>query len=477
MPSMRPFINALLAYLNITVIRWKETESPDWISTLGSVTVVQYGPHVTDLALQVATMDEGQDKYHLQVQDAAMALAAAAICAAAHVRRVLVEKVQVQDVPTLDSVLHCQWLTILPAPTIPTRRAGSTRWVKWFTSTREGVEVRRSAGGIIRGKGPWTADTELRTSISEMLWAEAVVRETAWRAEGGCTPPLPGKITIEQAVERMDTKVKKNSGAPTLGKFKLELWTECLAIFAHYGGIKDLSAHACSHAVRVTVRPLFASTALLLAGSSPPRQPRRTGKITIEQAVERMDTKVKKNSGAPTLGKFKLELWTECLAIFAHYGGIKDLSAHACSHAVRVTVRWQQPTETTAMHRYVKQDALQLVRDPILRAISATLTEALELISIVVSSSAEVRLCHGSALDAGLVTLAANFALAQDKQETVEEAEDTGNDGAVKALVWDRKVRLLYFADGEEQAWGGGVAAGLATTVNSIVHGYKMAWW
>lgn len=59
---------------------------------------------------QQATMDEGRVKYDPQAQDAAVALAAGAICVAAIARRALLDTMRKSAIPTTDRQGRLEWL-------------------------------------------------------------------------------------------------------------------------------------------------------------------------------------------------------------------------------------------------------------------------------------------------------------------------------------------------------------------------------
>lgn len=158
--------------------------------------------------------------------------------------------------------------TILPAPTIATRATGMNEWVEWFVMAQEGVEMRRSAGGIDTGKGRGKT-VEMRQRIKALRTSEAFVREENRRRARGTTLPLVGELTITQAVERMSEKFEKGAAAK-VGRFKLEMCERCFCTFLHYSGIKNFSQHPCVDAKRVSLSPLFAATALLLTNSRAP---------------------------------------------------------------------------------------------------------------------------------------------------------------------------------------------------------------
>ena len=109
--SSRRLFDSFLAVTAIKEIVWRETETPRWTETgIATVALVQYGPGADDSALQVATMDEGRVKYNPQAQDAAVALAAGAICVAAIARRVLLDAMHKAAIPTSDRQQRLEWL-------------------------------------------------------------------------------------------------------------------------------------------------------------------------------------------------------------------------------------------------------------------------------------------------------------------------------------------------------------------------------
>lgn len=157
--------------------------------------------------------------------------------------------------------------TISPAPSITIRPTRVKEWVEWFIKTREGVEMRRSAGGIDTGKGHGTT-VEMRQRIKALRTSEAFVREENRRRARGTTLPLVGELTLTQAVKRMSEKFEKGAAAK-VGRFKLEMCERCFCTFLHYSGIKNFLQHPCVDAKRVLLSPLFAATALLLTNSRP----------------------------------------------------------------------------------------------------------------------------------------------------------------------------------------------------------------
>jgi hypothetical protein len=100
--------------------------------------------------------------------------------------------------------------TISPAPVIATRPTGTKEWVEWFIKTAEGVEMRRSAGGIDTGKGRGKT-VEMRQRTKALQTSEAFVREEKKRRDRGTTLPLVGELMIHQAVERMNEKFEKGA--------------------------------------------------------------------------------------------------------------------------------------------------------------------------------------------------------------------------------------------------------------------------
>ncbi|BGP47229.1 hypothetical protein JCM10450v2_003081 [Rhodotorula kratochvilovae] len=127
-PLLDDFLNVarattheLLAAIIVTItgIIWRETETPEWIETVGTIAVVQYGPKPDCLALHVPTLDEGAVKYDPALQDEAVTLVRASLAKAAVVRRALAQAVeglaqQGQEVPS-EPAARRAWLRSIRA--------------------------------------------------------------------------------------------------------------------------------------------------------------------------------------------------------------------------------------------------------------------------------------------------------------------------------------------------------------------------
>lgn len=182
-----------------------------------------------------------------------------------------------------------------------------------------------------------------------------------------------------------------------------------------------------------------------------------------------------------------MELCESCLCTFLHYSAIKDFSKHPCIDAKRISLSPlfsatallltdSNPPKKTTTTEYIKEAGLQLVRDAVVRALPAVLVEQVESLSIYLASSANARLKHGAAIDGALVSLLSDFALSQ-REEMLTEAETDNHENPDVAVILNCSVTFPALADGEDRAWGGGVAGGLAKTVNHVVDGFAMAWW
>ncbi|TKA57344.1 hypothetical protein B0A53_00572 [Rhodotorula sp. CCFEE 5036] len=502
--SSRRLFDSFLAVTAIKEIVWRETETPRWTETgIATVALVQYGPGADDSALQVATMDEGRVKYNPQAQDAAVALAAGAICVAAIARRVLLDAMHKAAIPTSDRQQRLEWLRNAKRATdelvistglgayLEQARADYLDIAQRLASLR-GLGYYAWHEAIVVAHGGSVADAAAHRSClakdhiakqepGPVFIGDPLVSTDEQELVSACFDSSTGKFRTDLIVDAdADTKLDGTiSPAPVIatrptGTKEWVEWfiktAEGVEMRRSAGGIDTGKGRGKTVEMRQRTKALQTSEAFVREEKK--RRDRGTtlplvGELMIHQAVERMNEKFEKGAAPKSRT------------------AIKDFSKHPCIDAKRISLSPlfsatallltdSNPPKKTTTTEYIKEAGLQLVRDAVVRALPAVLVEQVESLSIYLASSANARLKHGAAIDGALVSLLSDFALSQ-REEMLTEAETDNHENPDVAVILNCSV--TFPAHGEDRAWGGGVAGGLAKTVNHVVDGFAMAWW